>query len=52
MPPLALQHSVLSAYGWMIDAYFQRSIAPDSIAIAMQWKGSIRLISLMNDQLG
>jgi hypothetical protein len=52
LPPLAMQQSVLSADGWMIDAHFQRTIASNSIAITMQCNGPIRLISLMNDQLG
>ena len=51
-PPLAMQQSVLAADGWMIDAHFQRTIATNPIAIAMQWNGPIRLIALMNDQLG
>jgi hypothetical protein len=52
LPPLAMQQSVLSADGWMIDAHFQRTIASNSIAITMQCNGSILLIFLMNDQLG
>jgi hypothetical protein len=52
LPTLALQQSVLSADGRMIDVHFQRTITSNPIAIAMQCNGSIHLISLMNDQLG
>jgi hypothetical protein len=52
VPPLTLQHSVLAADGWMIDAHFQRTIAANAIAVAMQGNRTNLLIVLMNDQLG